>query len=245
MSQVESLEITIHQGHQPSLEPAHARVVIDVIRAFTTTQIALKKGAHRILLAGELPEARALREAHPSRLLAGERNALAPPDFDLGNSPTEFDAAKLAGRELVLTTSNGVRATLHAWHDGPLLVTGFANAGTTAAALQALIDNGTRRIQLLASHPSGDEDLACAQWIKARLAGLNKPDDHQVRRRILECAAAEKFLDPKRPEYRSRDIDYCARRADVDWAMVVETKEEQLSVIRRPLDSFFTAPSPR
>ena len=229
------MKITIHRGRAPELPPADVRVVIDVLRAFTTTQVALEGGASRILLAGTVEEARALAAAGPGRLLAGERNAVAPPEFDLGNSPAEFDGADLSSREVVLTTSNGVQATINAWHDGPVVVTGFANAGATVRFLEAQLGAGAEGIQLLASHPEGDEDLACAQWIRARLRGDEQPDDEAVRRRIIDSDAAQKFLDPHRPEYDAADVDYCGRRADSPWVMVVTRSATVLAVERRPL----------
>jgi 2-phosphosulfolactate phosphatase len=230
------MNITIHRGRRPDLPAADVRVVIDVIRAFTTTQVALEGGASRILLAGTVEEARALAAARPGRLLAGERDAIAPPGFDLGNSPAEFDGADLGNRELVLTTSNGVQATLHAWQEGPVVVTGFGNAGSTVRFLEAQITSGAKRIQLLASHPEGDEDLACAQWIRARLVGESEPDDSEVIRRIRESGAARKFLDLNRPEYDPTDVEYCARRVDSLWVMEVRRRSSDLIVERRELN---------
>lgn len=227
------LDITIHQGHQPELDDADARVVVDVIRAFTNTHVALAGGARRVLLAGRLEEARRLAAESAGRLLAGERNAIAPPDFDLGNSPAETDATDLNDCELVLTTSNGVQATLHARHDGPVAVTGFTNAGRTVDYLRELVDIGAHRIQLIASHPDGDEDLACAEWIRARLHGESTPTDERVIERIRNCRAAQKFLDPNRPAYRSADIDYCARRCDTTWAMLIDSTGDVPTVVRQ------------
>lgn len=227
--------ITIHQGRTPELIDADVRVVIDVIRAFTTTHVALRRGALRIAAAGTVEEARALAALDSSRILAGERNALPPDGFDLGNSPAEFDGADLDGREVVLTTSNGVQATLHAWHEGPLVVTGFSNAGSTVDYLRSNFDDPHHRIQLVASHPDGDEDMACAEWIRARLLGLASPSDEKVERRIFECRAAQKFLDPSRQEYRADDIDYCAHRDDSPWVMGVERRNGQIVILRWPL----------
>lgn len=228
--------IEIHQGRNPDLAEADVRVVIDVIRAFTTTDVALRRGARRILLADTLEGARRLAAAGSDRLLAGERGAIAPPGFDLGNSPAQMDETDVEGRELVLTTSNGVKATVHAFFGGPVFVTGFSNAGTTVDALHRRIDGGARRIQLIASHPEGDEDVACAEWIRARLHGLDTPDDEDVVRRIRDSRAAEKFLDPTRGEFRADDIDYCARRDDAPWAMMVSDADEAPVIERRYLD---------
>ena len=224
--------LSIHQGHTPSLPPADVRVVIDVIRAFTTTHVALGNGALCVLLAGELDEARRLAAAAPGRILAGERNAIAPPDFDLGNSPAAVAKTDLEGRELVLTTSHGVQAVVHAAHDGPLVVTGFSNAGATLRYLKERLDGGAQSIQLIASHPESDDDMACAQWIRARLQGHSEPTDEDVIERICQCSSAQKFLTPKPPSYVAEDLDYCARRQDAPWAMVVTANEESLVVER-------------
>lgn len=222
----EPLHITIHRGRRPELPDADARVVIDVIRAFTTAQVAFRCGVERILLADTLAQARDLAASSSRRLLAGERNAIAPEGFDFGNSPAELDEADLSGRELVLTTTNGVKATLHALDACPVYVTGFSNAGATVDTLRGHLDESARRIQLIASHPEGDEDLASAEWIRAHLLGEPDPDDAAVLHRIRTCAAAAKFLDPDRPDYRADDIDYCASRDDADWAMRVITGDE-------------------
>ncbi len=230
------LDIEIYQGRHPQLGKADIRVVIDVIRAFTTTHILLRCGARRILLADTVEQARQLAAASSQRLLAGERNALAPEGFDYGNSPAQMSDADVEGREVVLTTSNGVRATVHALFEGPVLVTGFSNAGAAVDALQRLVDEGARTLQLIASHPDGDEDMACAQWIRARLFDEEQPDDGDVVRRIRHSKAAQKFLDPSRPEYRAGDIDLCARRDDAPWAMIVGASDEAPTVERKLLE---------
>lgn len=229
-------DIQIFQGRTPQLPPADARVVIDVIRAFTTAHVALRKGASEILLAEHVEQARRLAAEDRSRLLAGERNAVAPPGFDAGNSPQQMDGLDVEGRQVVLTTTNGVKATVHALGEAPVYVTGFSNAGATVGHLRELVDHGARRIQLIASHPEGDEDLACAEWIDARLSGAKEPTDQQVIRRIRDCRAAEKFSDPDRPQYRAGDIDYCARREDTPWAMAVDVRDTVAAVRRRCLD---------
>ncbi|RDV36781.1 hypothetical protein DV096_16985 [Bradymonadaceae bacterium TMQ3] len=233
-------EVAIFQGHRPQLKPAAVRIVIDTIRAFTHTQVAFEGGAERILLVASIDEARRRARQHPGWLLAGERNAVKPADFDLGNSPALTARAQLQGRTLVLTTSNGVQAVAHAAHDfeGLLLVTGLANAGSTVAATRAYLNahpGPSPTVQILASHPEGDEDLATAQWLEARLHGLAQPDDTRAIRRVWECRAARKFADPTRPEYLSDDIPFCARRADAPFAMVVERQGADLWLTRQPL----------
>jgi 2-phosphosulfolactate phosphatase len=91
-------------------------VVFDVLRATSTMLTALAAGAHRIFPVCEISEALQLRAAHPTALLAGERDgmrilsACGGVDFDLGNSPREFTPERVAGRDIIMTTTNGTRA---------------------------------------------------------------------------------------------------------------------------------------
>jgi 2-phosphosulfolactate phosphatase len=92
-------------------------VVFDVLRATSTMISALANGAARVFPVGEISEALRLRAEHPGALLAGERDGVrilsaqtGGVDFDLGNSPREFTRERVAGREIIMTTTNGTRA---------------------------------------------------------------------------------------------------------------------------------------
>jgi len=92
-------------------------VVFDVLRATSTMLTALASGAHRNFPVREISEALRLRADHPGALLAGERDGMrilsassGGVDFDLGNSPREFTPERVAGREIIMTTTNGTRA---------------------------------------------------------------------------------------------------------------------------------------
>ncbi|HEV7925810.1 MAG TPA: 2-phosphosulfolactate phosphatase [Verrucomicrobiae bacterium] len=92
-------------------------VVFDMLRATSTMLTALANGATRIFPVCEISEALRLRADHPNALLAGERDGVrilaaqtGGVDFDLGNSPREFTPERVAGREIIMTTTNGTRA---------------------------------------------------------------------------------------------------------------------------------------
>src|SRR5213083_2607015 len=97
-----------------AVPPSAAAVVIDVLRATSTLSAARAYGAARILPAASPEEAAALRRQHPGALLCGERESLKIPGFDLGNSPLEYDPARVAGRTLIFCSTNGSRALVSA-----------------------------------------------------------------------------------------------------------------------------------
>jgi 2-phosphosulfolactate phosphatase len=92
-------------------------VVFDVLRATSSMVTALNHGALRIFPVSEIVQALELRRQRPAALLAGERDGVriraaqtGGVDFDLGNSPREFTGARVTGREIIMSTTNGTRA---------------------------------------------------------------------------------------------------------------------------------------
>ncbi len=90
---------------------AHVAVV-DVLRATTTIAVALANGAEGVIAVAEPEDAIALgtRLGRERVLFCGERNAARIEGFDLDNSPASFTPERVAGKMLVMTTTNGTRA---------------------------------------------------------------------------------------------------------------------------------------
>lgn len=114
-------------------------VVFDVLRATSSMVTALANGAREIIPVCEIAEAVALRQARPEVLLAGERDGVrilrsltGSVDFDLGNSPREFTAQRVAGRSIVMTTTNGTRALQACRGARRVLVGSFLNLSAVA-----------------------------------------------------------------------------------------------------------------
>jgi len=227
------MKIQIHQGNDLKLPASDANIVIDVVRAFTVAHYAFLRGAEKILLVPDVEEALAVRREQPDVLLAGEIGGLPIEGFDLDNSPCRFDAADLQGRTLVQKTTNGVKAALHSLGAPLVLVTGFSNAVATAEYLKRRFGGSDTRINLVASHPTGDEDLACAEYIRSLILDEGMQSD-EVCDRIFGCETVKKFLDPSRPEFNADDIDYCARALDAAFVMAVD-KEGRRPAIRKEM----------
>ncbi|MBV8370339.1 MAG: 2-phosphosulfolactate phosphatase [Candidatus Eremiobacteraeota bacterium] len=90
---------------------AHVAVV-DVLRATTTIAVALANGAEGVIAVAEPEDAIALgnRLGRERVLFCGERDAVRIEGFDLDNSPVSFTPERVAGKMLVMTTTNGTRA---------------------------------------------------------------------------------------------------------------------------------------
>jgi 2-phosphosulfolactate phosphatase len=101
--------VRVHVALTPQeIAAAPTAIVVDVLRATSTIAQALASGYTEVLCCGEVTDATALRAERGEGLLAGERECVLIPGFDLGNSPREF--LKPAGETVILTTTNGTRA---------------------------------------------------------------------------------------------------------------------------------------
>ncbi len=117
-------------------------VVFDILRATSTMAAALNHGARAILPVATIPEALAIRAQRSDVLLAGEREGMrilaeltGGVAFDLGNSPREFRREIVAGKTIVMTTTNGTRALRAAAQAHTVLVASFLNLQATADRL--------------------------------------------------------------------------------------------------------------
>lgn len=115
-----------------------ACVVIDVIRATSTIATALAHGAGGIRPVASVAEAEQLKAQRPDLLLAGERHGRALPGFDLGNSPRAMTPDIVAGRELILTTTNGTQALAACRGARAVLTASLLDLSAAADKLRAL-----------------------------------------------------------------------------------------------------------
>lgn len=162
-------------------------VVIDVLRWSTTCVAALAHGAVGVEAFGTAAEVRE-RAARIGALMAGERAAHRIAGFDLGNSPLEFTAERVAGRVICATTTNGTRALASVADVPVVFVAGFVNLSATASAIRGVIaaaaastvtasDDATRtgdlhHVDLICAGSEGEpsaEDSLCAEWLAAAL----------------------------------------------------------------------------
>ena len=146
-------------------------VVIDVLRASTTIVHALDAGAKEVMPCLEIADALAAAGLPADEcVLGGERGGLPIDGFDLGNSPEEYTPDRVAGKTVILTTTNGTRAMLHVRAAREILIAGFVNA---AAVVQALLDRD--QVHIVCAGTDGqvsEDDVLLAGLLVERLQRL-------------------------------------------------------------------------
>ncbi|HEY7848778.1 MAG TPA: 2-phosphosulfolactate phosphatase [Ktedonobacterales bacterium] len=159
--------------HNPIHRAHTAYIVVDVIRATTTLAVMFEQGVRRVLVARDVAAARNAHPSQPKAILAGEVNAMAPADFDHGNSPDEWGRLDLTGSEILFSTTNGARGLHAAMGGGPVFAGALRNASAVCAdALEVARHLATAErhgaLTIVCAGLGGrpaDDDSLCAGWL--------------------------------------------------------------------------------
>ncbi len=151
-------------------------LVIDILRATTTMVAALGAGAKAILPAAGAEDALKLAQNLKGGdvLLAGERRAERIPGFALGNSPLEMTPAVVAGKTLVMTTTNGIQAVLAAEGGRPVLMGAAVNFTAAVAAARGAFEQAGELTILCAGREQGfalEDAYAAGRFVEAIVPG--------------------------------------------------------------------------
>lgn len=202
-------------------------VVVDVMRAYTVAAWAFGQGAEKIVLAGSLDEALALKDRNPDWVAL--KDGPAAPGFDAVNSPGLLRSMDLGGRTVVQKTTAGTVGALAVKGASLVLCAGFVVAEATARVLRTC---GSDRVTFVVTGEDGqaDEDLACAQYI-ARRATEARTDVAEYLRRAADSRAAAELAEGVRQGVHPDDVALCLEVDRFPFAMVAAS-EGALMVLR-------------
>jgi 2-phosphosulfolactate phosphatase len=116
-------------------------VIIDIFRATSSICYGIDNGAEAIIPVSKVEECAAYGKKGSGFLLAAERDGQVVDGFDFGNSPFSYTREKVAGKTIVLTTTNGTHA-LHLSRNAKKIVIGsFLNLSALCDWLKRQNDN--------------------------------------------------------------------------------------------------------
>ncbi|MBC2870687.1 2-phosphosulfolactate phosphatase [Acetanaerobacterium sp. MSJ-12] len=135
------MQVTVYAQHDfvdPQQLAGSTAVVIDTFRATSTVTAALENGCAAVIPVAHKEDAFRLRREVPAyreALLGGERKTQIIPGFDCGNSPLEYTRARIGGRVLILSTTNGTKAMAKAERASAIYLGCLNNAEAVARRL--------------------------------------------------------------------------------------------------------------
>ena len=225
-------------------ETPSVAVVIDVMRAYTVAAWAFARGAEKIVLAGSLDEALALKARHPDWVAL--KDGAPAPGFDAVNSPGRLRSVDLRGRTVVQKTTAGTVGALAVKDASLVLCASFVVAEATARLLRTRghgntstnangVGNANDRgdnVTFVVTGEDGaaDEDLACAQYIARRVTEPDA-DAAEFLRRAAASRAADELTREVREGVHPDDVVLCLELDRFPFAMLA-TAEDSLMVLR-------------
>lgn len=149
------------EGHADSIV-----VIIDILRATSAICTAFANGAASIIPVATVSEAREYKRK--GYLVAAERDGYVLDFADFGNSPFNFTTAKVAGKTIVYSTTNGTGLINLASSAGYIIIGSFLNI----SSLVKWISGREKDVVVLCAgwkNRFNLEDTICAGAIAARL----------------------------------------------------------------------------
>jgi 2-phosphosulfolactate phosphatase len=127
----QKIEVCVSPALFPYYENPDAVVVVtDVLRASSAIVTAFMDGAERIIPVGTLEEAKDYKNR--GYMVAAERDGIVRDFADFGNSPYNFTAERVAGKEIVYSTTNGTNAIQLAASGSQVLIGAYLNINALA-----------------------------------------------------------------------------------------------------------------
>lgn len=217
-----------------SYEKAHLAqgltVVVDVLRAFTTSCFVFKNGAATIIPVSDIELAYKLAKDNPNFVSIGERKGLKLQDFDYGNSPAEIEKIDMLDRTVILTTSAGTQGIIKAINADAVITGAFVNA-------QAVVNYIKKQNPEIVSFIITDnryednEDFMYANYIKSCLEG--KPLNFEViKKNLINHPTAEGFLRRPMTKFSKKDFHLSLELDRFDFIIKARRNKDQISLER-------------
>jgi 2-phosphosulfolactate phosphatase len=100
-------------------------VIVDILRATSSICAAIHNGVKKLIPVATVEEAREMKI--DGYMVASERDGYVLDFADFGNSPFNFTPEKVAGKEIVYSTTNGTRCIHMASHSKAVVIGSFLN----------------------------------------------------------------------------------------------------------------------
>jgi 2-phosphosulfolactate phosphatase len=165
-----NLEFTVKDAEK-AVKRKDVIVVIDVLRCTSTIITALANGASQVIPIKTIKEAREIHRHYPNTVLAGERKGIKPKGFHFGNSPQEFNSAKVKDKNIILTTTNGTKTLTTTKGAKFVFVGAFLNINAVSDLSLRIANKASCGLSLVLSGTRGRfslEDYLCAGAILER-----------------------------------------------------------------------------
>ncbi len=232
-----TIQLLVHGGRtggRRAADEGHVAVVVDALRASTTTTSLLHYGVREIIVVEDLQEAQQEALRHPGCWSVGERHCLPVEGFNLGNSPLQKPVADLP-HTVVFTSSNMSRCCVEAARAPAVFLGTLANLTCCAHLALEAAQRAQSSIMLIPAGAAEDETVltvedyiaagAIIEKIREIATGTTCPANDAAgiavdcHRTALERGLERSFVECDNGRY----LQKCGYEADVRFASQKDT----------------------
>ncbi|KKP36640.1 MAG: 2-phosphosulfolactate phosphatase [Candidatus Roizmanbacteria bacterium GW2011_GWC2_35_12] len=198
-------------------------IVIDVLRAFSTTCYLFHNKCKTIIPVETIEQAIKLKENNPDYILLGERHGKPIPNFDHSNSPTEIKKINFSNKTVVMTTTAGTKGIVRSVNAEEIITGSFVNSGATINYIQ---QKKPDIVSFVCTDSSfyDNEDYMYAKYIQKYLEGksLNFKD---IKKHLEKHKCTDGFLKKPLTEFSRNDFNLCMKNDKFDFIIKVSKHE--------------------
>jgi 2-phosphosulfolactate phosphatase len=232
-------------------EPAESLIIFDIFGASTMITASLTHGSLRIVPVSTVEEAIKLGKilGRDNVILCGEENGRRAAEFDMGNSPLEFDGMAVEGKVIIYLSEELSRIINSTVNTSKIMLGGFNNIKALSETVKE-----TQPLHLLCAGKGENlsfEDAACAGMLVELLAKGNDEDkglnDTAVTARYLYGRHAENIFGLLNESKRGQNLAKENRQRDLEYIATIDSTNviAQLSVDRTHFHLIDKADNPR
>lgn len=224
------MKIKIISSYHNAHQARGLTIVIDVLRAFTTSCFVFKNGASTIIPVSDIELAYKLAKDNPYFVSIGERKGLKLHGFNYGNSPAEIENIDMLDKTVILTTSAGTQGIVKAINADTVITGAFVNA-------QAVVNYIKKQNPEIVSFVITDnryednEDFMYANYIKSCLEG--KPLNFEViKKNLVNHPTTEGFLRKPMTKFSKKDFHLSLELDRFDFIIRAKRSKDQIFLER-------------
>src|SRR3989344_4936842 len=222
------MKIKIISSYHDAHQARGLTIVVDVLRAFTTSCFVFKNGASAIIPVSDIELAYKLVKNNPCFVSIGERKGLKLQGFNYGNSPAEIENIDMLDKTVIFTTSAGTQGIVKAINADTVITGAFVNA-------QAVVNYIKKQNPEIVSFVITDnryednEDFMYVNYIKSCLEG--RPLNFEIiKKNLINHPTAEGFLRKPMTKFSKKDFYLSLALDCFDFVIKAKRDKNQISL---------------
>ena len=222
------MKIKIISSYHDAHQARGLTIVVDVLRAFTTSCFVFKNGASAIIPVSDIELAYKLVKNNPCFVSIGERKGLKLQGFNYGNSPAEIENIDMLDKTVIFTTSAGTQGIVKAINADTVITGAFVNAQAVVNYIKKQ-NPETVSFVITDNRYKDNEDFMYVNYIKSCLEG--RPLNFEIiKKNLINHPTAEGFLRKPMTKFSKKDFYLSLALDCFDFVIKAKRDKNQISL---------------